>query len=1030
MDNNYIQPFSSLNDAQLIAELLSDNNQYTLPYHVYEKLLFNYIDDNDYGNNVLDDVDPDPIILSSHVTLCSCNYYQHSELSDLLKNDQNSSTIIFQNIRSIPENFDSFRVQYIDSLIPYINIIGLCETRLTNNIEDLYCLPSYDLYTNNNARNKGGVAIFTRQNINCKKINELCIMSNSFESVFVECVINDVNNSYGVIYRRPSSNNDDFITNLLCILEYTKQKRGKCYIMGDFNYDLLKYESYDVIRNYVHIMYSFGFYPCINRPTRVSCNSATIIDNIWTNDTTSLRTNGILMTDQSDHFAPFTKIFFNSNPLYSNDKYIELTYRDFKSCSKEEMCATMMESLTEFRLSNDVNESYTSLSNILSNVTNSCFPVKTKTIKSKAAANPWITNEIKQLIKDKNKLYKKFVKRPITYGEEYRNLRNRVNVEVRNAKKSFYGTKFQEVAGDSKKVWEILNNILNRTQKKKGFIDSIKINEEILTDPQAMCNSMNNYFVNIGRKMNESLPPSDTNPLQYLRGVYSNNFVITPTSFEEINKTVKDLKVTSPGYDELHVNLLRNTIHIIGPVLVDIINLSFHQGIFPDLLKIAMLIPLLKSSVKEANNLRPISILTTISKLIEKLVFDRLLTYLLDNNIIIHEQFAYLKSLSPQSAIVYLLDKIMNYLDRGEYVIGVFLDLSKAFDSISHEILLKKLSFYGVRGTALKWFSSYLSDRKQYTYLNNCKSTFASVTHGVPQGSTLGPLLFLVYVNDIINSSTILQFLLFADDTNVFYNGKNVTEMCVTVNIELQKLSKWFITNRLSINSTKLHFVLFAGNKHVPNNINIQFDGIILNQEFSTKFLGIIIDSKLNWKKHVDYIQGKLSKICGIMHNIAYLLTAEAKILLYYSLFYPYIQYCNVAWGSASNATLKSLTLLQKRCIRTISGSGFRDHTNPLFKNLGILKINDVYILESLKFVNNQLKNPNVYNFQRVSDVHNVNTRNINHLRPRLAHTSLSKKFVTYSGCNLWNNLPLELRTITNNVTFKIKCKKHLLSKY
>lgn len=166
------------------------------------------------------------------------------------------------------------------------------------------------------------------------------------------------------------------------------------------------------------------------------------------------------------------------------------------------------------------------------------------------------------------------------------------------------------------------------------------------------------------------------------------------------------------------------------------------------------------------------------------------------------------------------------------------------------------------------------------------------------------------------------------------------------------------------------------------------------------------------------------------MHDVSYLLTTEAKILIYYSLFYPYIQYCNVAWGSASNITLKPLILLQKRIIRTISGSGYREHTNSLFKELGILKINDVHTLESLKFVNSQITNPNVHNFQRVSDIHHANTRNQNHLRPIQARTSLSKKFVTYAGCNLWNNLPLDLRTTNNKVTFKIKCKKYLLSQY
>ena len=238
------------------------------------------------------------------------------------------------------------------------------------------------------------------------------------------------------------------------------------------------------------------------------------------------------------------------------------------------------------------------------------------------------------------------------------------------------------------------------------------------------------------------------------------------------------------------------------------------------------------------------------------------------------------------------------------------------------------------------------------------------------------------------------------------------------------------MANKLSLNIAKTHYLVFAGNKAVSDNLNIIICDQYIERSYSTKYLGIIIDYKLTWNDHVRYIQSKLSKSCGILYKVKHILTKETLHILYYSLIYPYLQYCNVVWGMATKSVLNPLMLLQKRIVRIISNVNYYDHTDPLYKSLGVLKINDIFVLESLKFVHCQLHTQQIFSFTRVLDVHNVNTRSRNQLRPSFPRTELQRRFVLYSGCQNWNALPIDIQNIRNKVSFKIKAKRLIIDQY
>ena len=306
---------------------------------------------------------------------------------------------------------------------------------------------------------------------------------------------------------------------------------------------------------------------------------------------------------------------------------------------------------------------------------------------------------------------------------------------------------------------------------------------------------------------------------------------------------------------------------------------------------------------------RPISILPSFSKVFEKVVCLRLSNYLTSKCILSNNQYGFRQNHSTYMAILDMHNKISQSVDDREFSIGIFVDLSKAFDTINHDILLHKLEHYGIRGIALQWFKDYLSNRKQYVLYNNCSSKLLSITCGVPQGSILGPLLFIIYINDIVNCSNILHFILFADDTNIFYSSKSHYDIMKVVNAELIKLSEWFRANKLSLNAKKTNYIIFGNRSKscFDQNFRIEIDNSALERVSNTTFLGVFVDEYLNWKFHITQMSLKIARNIGVLNKIKYILSRDILLILFYTMIHPYLLYCNIVWGGASQAALYKL---------------------------------------------------------------------------------------------------------------------------
>ena len=362
---------------------------------------------------------------------------------------------------------------------------------------------------------------------------------------------------------------------------------------------------------------------------------------------------------------------------------------------------------------------------------------------------------------------------------------------------------------------------------------------------------------------------------------------LNPVIEEEVKNEIDKLDMNkAPGFDGITPNIIKHVASYIVKPLTDIYNKSFLHGIVPDKLKIAKVIPLYKRKERiYPGNYRPISVLSIFNKLMEKLMFHRLYNFLTKFDVLFQHQFGFREKHSTILALIEITDNIKEELDRGHSVIGTYLDLSKAFDTVKHSILLDKLKFYGIRGLAYKWFEQYLTGRQQLTYINGTYSNFREINSGVPQGSVLGPLLFLLYVNDITSCVVNHKLRLFADDTNLFVSGKNLKDVFSTTQNILNNLINWFKDNQLTLNVEKTCYSVFT-NKVVPH-MTLSINNKVLKREKSVKYLGMFLDEKLNWNSHIDYICTKLIQLAGASSYISQFIHKNNVLQIYYAYIFP-----------------------------------------------------------------------------------------------------------------------------------------------
>ena len=558
---------------------------------------------------------------------------------------------------------------------------------------------------------------------------------------------------------------------------------------------------------------------------------------------------------------------------------------------------------SQFDLSLDANpnDNYNILSSILEQAKNKHIPkIIQRLNRRKHFIEPWMNRELLTLINKKNDKYRdwKSTNNDVEYEVKkinFKTFERIVKENIRAAKREYYFKTFTAQKRDMKKTWKTIDETLNRRKNKSKFPSEFIVNNRSITDHKEIADQFNIFFSNIGSTLSDSIEINDNTIdfTDYFNNPTEHRFNFNRITESETLSIINKLKSkNSSGKDEISNKLLKSIKDEIAKPLTIIINQSLKTGIFPEALKIAKVKPLYKKGDNFClNNYRPISLLPTISKIFERVMFTQLYSYLNAHNLLSEQQYGFRSQHSTELACVKLVDYITTEMDNIKKIktpTAIFLDLSKAFDTLNFNILLNKLQYYGIHGIALSLIKSYLTNRFQYVQFENSESDLLEIKTGILQGSILGPLFFSIMINDLVKSSNKFKFLMYADDTTIYFNLEDfpLEDREVLINDELEKVNKWLKLNKLAVNVDKTKSMLFHKRRPViPIQFSMNNRVIDVVQHFN--YLGIMLDADMSWKTHVAMVRNKLSRINGILHRLKYIYPQNVLITLYKSLFVP-----------------------------------------------------------------------------------------------------------------------------------------------
>ena len=638
------------------------------------------------------------------------------------------------------------------------------------------------------------------------------------------------------------------------------------------------------------------------------------------------------------------------------------------------------------------------------------FSKKKRLTRKNNTIQPWVTPGLLNSINQKNILFNAKLKSPTAYNvSRYNAYRNCLNLALRNAKKRYFKMEFAKHRNNPKQTWETLNELLQRKTSNKElpnkFVSDLGIDVE---SDVSISKEFNKYFAEIGQKLKNKITTPASDPIDNLEDFLGEIMILSPTTGNEVEEIISGLNDVGGGIDGINSRICKNTYQSILPHLVYFFNLCMKEAVFPTKLKIAVIKPIFKAGdTTSFSNYRPISILPFLSKILEKIIYIRLLNHFINNELLSDRQFGFRKGLSTFMPILLIQDLITKAFEEDKYVVGIFLDLKKAFDTVDHNILCKKLEKYGVFGKAFHILKSYLRDRTQTVNIRDTHADIRNIDIGVPQGSILGPLLFIIYINDLAKVDNKGDFFIYADDTAVFFQHTDPNVLQNIVDTTLPKISTWLQTNFLSLNASKTIYQIY--NKHkVHIDMHVQINNDVIEKKQTVKYLGMLIDDDLKFKSHINTITNTISRNVGMMSRVKYFVEAKQLLSLYNAIILPYINYCCFIWGTGYAQHTKKLLTLQKRAMRIIEGIYPPQSANPIFKKYNILKIHDIAKMQILLIMHKHLCNKLPQPIKNMFTVHIDNhhgTRQNKHFQSTFSTKNYRLSTIACLGPKLWNRI-------------------------
>lgn len=987
--------------------------------------LYDLLNDDDNNDNS-EFIDTIGKISGNHDINAQSKYYNIDEYTSAVNTNTNYYTnIIHLNIRSLSKNFDLLR-SMLNCLPKHPDVIALTETWLNNTNKHLYQLDGYSsFHLVRTTREHGGISIFVKNDIHTHVLHDYCFINEDSELYTVKIRIDKVEHIIATLYRPHSkhiavNNFTDIITNTLSADIFTN---NKTIILGDLNINLLEHSIHLPTNIFINAMQTMNYFPHISRPTRFPDNpqlgAPSLLDHVWTNfSPPSL--SGILCYNISDHLPIFINIAKHSA---LNTRH-RITFRDFSKNSHDKFTQELLQiNWEELYHMTNANESFNYFIDIIIKLYNKCFPIKTKFVTEKRLQNPWLTRGLMNSIKHKFILFKQS-KLGIISHATYKIYRNNLTKAIRNAKCNYYSNFFSDFKNNTKKIWQAINTLKGNSQENTK-INSLKLSTTELNKPLDIAEAFSTYFSNIAPQLDSQLPNSNVNPNSYLVGNYPQSMVVPILTTHDLNKVIQTIKNKKSGINDIAVTVVKRNTELLSAPLAFLVNLSITSGTFPAKLKNAVITPIYKSGPNDnIKNYRPISQLSIFSKIFESAMKTYLMQYLEHKNILNKAQFGFRPKCSTFHALNAFSNDILASIDKKLSVLSIFVDFSKAFDTVNHNILLDKMHFYGIRGTILSWFRDYLSDRQQQVRFQGEMSSFKTVTLGVPQGSVLGPILFLIYINDISNIFLNSKTILFADDMTIYLIGPSPEQLVMSANEELTKLHQWCLSNRLTINTDKTHFMIFTCKRHF-NLPQLSINEYPICRTSSVKFLGVTYDDSMTFKFHINNLTLKFSRHIALLYQVKDFIPQNVLKCIYYAHIYPLLTYCNLIWSTTFKTYLVPLKIQLKKIVRIITNSNYLAHTDPLFKLLNILKLEDITKLSAAQYMfTHSILGENLL------PSHDHSTRHRGNLLHPAHRTNKFRHSVLYIGPVVWNTIPHHIKNVHSLSIFKKKFKRHILNSY
>lgn len=894
--------------------------------------------------------------------------------------NMNNLSILYINIRSIAKHLNELEVAISNYekrgiIFP---IIALTETWIQDWKKDLYQLKGYKLYLKPApmGRRAGGVAFYVQESLQCK-------YSEVYQSELAEFASLKVENTKGppvevlLVYRHPNGSKTDFVKELQTVSQMISKRS---MLIGDINIDLL---SPGTSCKYVNMMSAEGFHSCFQEPTRQkSC-----LDHVFVRNCNSENV-VVKLADFVGGITDHDGLIIRANLTNFKNPLINTNNRIGERIDKKKFQGILERiNWSELNIEGEgINEKFQTLEDIICGAKNNATirrdGIETqhgnkKVKRENRFKTPWANKEVLKVINEKREAYKKYKSDPnsVTKKEVFKLASKIVQRTIRNAKLTYYSELLDSSLQEPRKYWKIVNDIGKWKTTVRENIAEIEIGDEVVTAEESckrIADHFNDYYIQVTENLLSARGVKqyiDTDEAEDFTEEGESEIKLEEVvlSQKEVKKAINNLKYSNAmGYDGLSNELIKKIPKIV-PLLTKLFNKSLKEGIFPDSLKIAIVIPIYKKGDKKiVGNYRPISLLPTIAKIFETCIKNYLVNFLENKGYFSENQFGFRQNKSADLALLSHLTGITEMMEGGNFTMGIYIDLQKAFDTVNHNIMKKILRKAGIAGKLLNWLSSYLKNRKQYVVINGVGSDERLVRHGVPQGSILGPILFNMYINDLLKLNLKGRIMGFADDTALTYGAYSAEQVMEYYNEDITRITEWFMKNGLIVNPSKCSFIQYGFKEWGPNfeKLKLHTTGCsggecncpIICRETETKYLGLMLDQKLTWHSQSVYLQNRLRRLNYLFYYLREFFNRGHLLRIYTSLYESTMAYGIMHWGGSSH--VKPLEVLQKAVLKTIIQKPKTFESRALFQETGKLSLCNVRKFRSAIFA---FKNPDLF---------------------------------------------------------------------